>query len=75
MRIASAVAVGPRPPSPAHPPASAPLLFAADNRGWTKPPGQKMDNGSQQFPDKKVLTVVRLPWLHFFMSFVPVTGL
>lgn len=36
---------------------SAYLHFNADGRGWTSPPGKKMDNGSQQFPDKKVLTV------------------
>lgn len=28
-----------------------------DNRGWTTIPGTKMENGTQQFPDKKVITV------------------
>lgn len=33
------------------------LHYNADGRGWTSPPGAKMENGNQQFPDKKVLTV------------------
>ncbi|KAL4418802.1 hypothetical protein ABPG77_010211 [Micractinium sp. CCAP 211/92] len=33
------------------------LHYNADGRGWTSPPGMKMENGNQQFPDKKVLTV------------------
>lgn len=34
-------------------------LPLADGAGWTTVPGTQMQNGTQQFPDKKVLTVVR----------------
>ncbi|KAL4425297.1 hypothetical protein ABPG75_009313 [Micractinium tetrahymenae] len=33
------------------------LHYNADGRGWTSSPGVRMENGNQQFPDKKVLTV------------------
>ncbi|PSC76785.1 type I [Micractinium conductrix] len=36
---------------------SAFLHHNCDGRGWTEVPGARMDNGSQQFPGKKVLTV------------------
>lgn len=41
----------------------------ADGRSWTSPPGKKMDNGNQQFPDKKVISVVRTGGVYSFQLF------
>ena len=49
----------PAPQLPCLPSLPAPPPHRADGRGWTEVPGARMDNGSQQFPGKKVLTVVR----------------